>query len=442
MSTKAWTAWAVAVLLFASPPTASSAADGTVRATLELRPDSRWLLEYELDSPARWLAFQRAPDTSRIGRWRPLDPAFEIADEAGQERLRRRDGDAFDPVRLELTPTYVPLPADYAPFSPFSDGGMLFHCGRLFACAADCGSAPGRWPIEVRVPPGQLIVRDGRTRRGRDQWVDTDSGRQIYVGTRAPVDTGALLSLVDEALPDRLRTALAVELPRLMEAFAARLGALEHRPVLYASWAAMPDGRHGRQGGVLPDQVFMHWYGAAALEGIDDEEVLAFFAHEIAHLYQGARFPDSEHAWIHEGAADWMSAAVRVAGGTMSAEALERETDRLQAVCARHITEAGGFAAARQREFGLNYACGQVIAARLDAAIRAAGHAGGLFHGWRRFRALSAQGLPLDADGYAAALRALLPPATAERLAAFAGGDDDAAAWRALTAPAPDAPDG
>ena len=33
-----------------------------------------------------------------------------------------------------MSPTYSRLPKDYAPFSPFGDGGMLFHTGRLFAC--------------------------------------------------------------------------------------------------------------------------------------------------------------------------------------------------------------------------------------------------------------------------------------------------------------------
>ena len=44
-------------------------------------------------------------------------------------------------VKFTLTPTYRHLSKDYAPFSPFSDGGLLFHSGRFFACADECADS-------------------------------------------------------------------------------------------------------------------------------------------------------------------------------------------------------------------------------------------------------------------------------------------------------------
>jgi len=68
-------------------------------------------------------------------------------------------------------------------------------------------------------------------------------------------------------------------------------------------------GHLGRQGGVLPGQVFMHWFGKVFEGGVEKYEVVRFFAHEIAHLYQGDNHYSRNQAdyWIHEGAADLMA---------------------------------------------------------------------------------------------------------------------------------------
>ena len=59
--------------------------------------------------------------------------------------------------------------------------------------------------------------------------------------------------------------------------------------MLYVSYdASHPKGR-GRQGGVLPDQVFIHFYGGKWPEEMEKpgfaDELAWHFAHEAAHLY-------------------------------------------------------------------------------------------------------------------------------------------------------------
>ena len=71
----------------------------------------------------------RNPDDSRTNRWTPVDDDFKVIVENDEEFIVRIDGDEFTEVTLMLTPTYRHLPKDYGPFSPFSDGGTLFHSG-------------------------------------------------------------------------------------------------------------------------------------------------------------------------------------------------------------------------------------------------------------------------------------------------------------------------
>ncbi len=98
-----------------------------------------WSVTYSTDMPVNKIVFMRNPDTSRTSRWSPLDKEMMLAvDEKGAEYIARKDGNAFDQVSLSLTPSYTHLTKDYAPFSPFSDGGHLSHSGRYFACVNTC----------------------------------------------------------------------------------------------------------------------------------------------------------------------------------------------------------------------------------------------------------------------------------------------------------------
>ena len=50
----------------------------------------------------------------------------------------------------------------------------------------------------------------------------------------------------------------------------------------------------------------MHWYGEKAIEKLDQNATFWFFAHEVAHLYQGraGNVEALADAWLHEGSAE------------------------------------------------------------------------------------------------------------------------------------------
>ena len=87
--------------------------------------------------------------------------------ERATDTLARADGAAFASVRARVPADYVELPKDYAPFSPFSDGGLLLHSGRFQACAGPCAdaAAPFAQSMSVAVPIGAHAIVDGQVVR-------------------------------------------------------------------------------------------------------------------------------------------------------------------------------------------------------------------------------------------------------------------------------------
>ena len=70
----------------------------------------------------------------------------------------------------------------------------------------------------------------------------------------------------DEALPDPIRSQLARQLPAFMQIYSQRLAKLARPPMLFVSYDVSPyeekPDSWGSQGGVLPGQIFIHFYGA------------------------------------------------------------------------------------------------------------------------------------------------------------------------------------
>ena len=142
----------------------------------------RWVVTYALTTPAKTLTFVRNPDISRSSRWFAQDSDKEIVfDHAKrQDVVRSKSGKFISTVSFLLTPTYKHLGKDYAPFSPFSDGGNAFHTGRLFACANTCTQE--KWQLTLSVPSDEHIVLNGKVTKNTVSWTDNNDGRVVYVG--------------------------------------------------------------------------------------------------------------------------------------------------------------------------------------------------------------------------------------------------------------------
>ncbi|MBB5519935.1 hypothetical protein FHS62_002765 [Amphiplicatus metriothermophilus] len=135
----------LAALVFAAgvalAPSDGAAGDDASAPRIRLAPGEGgfWRVEYELASPATRMGFVRIPNDWRARHWKPADEALEIAHVDGESFVRRKDGAAFRRAAFDVPARYRHLPKDYAPFSPFSDGGLLIHTGQFHACP---GAAP------------------------------------------------------------------------------------------------------------------------------------------------------------------------------------------------------------------------------------------------------------------------------------------------------------
>lgn len=363
---------------------------------IEKHRDNTWTVTYHVDTPVNKLVFNRTPDNSRVKRWQPDNSHYEISfnKEIGQESISRKDGRPFTEVKIKLTPTYTPLPKEYAPFSPFSDEGMLLHSGRFFACASMCADNANTWPIAIKAPFNHIIV-DGKVHKNNVQWIGKDSGQKIYVGHEAPIEDAHFVSLIDGRLPPTLKQHIEKDLPKLMDFFADKMGTLDYRPALFASFSETNDGRYGHQGGTLSDQIFLHWYGEKAIEKVNSKSIFWFFAHEVAHLYQkqGSDIENPTEAWLHEGAAEFLAgvASANVANNT---GLLSEKIVTAQRHCLEGLKQEPNYIRAVKSNSRLHYNCGLVLINEINHALVKKDKQLDIFDTWQSFNQQIESGKP------------------------------------------------
>ena len=400
---------------------------------LSRHPEGRWAVRYVLPVPARQLVFVRADARGTRARdWTALDPDFQLVVENGVEVVRRRDGAPFTQAVFTMPTRYVTLDKDYAPFAPFGDGGLLVHSGRFHACAERCPEVgmgrPVRWRVRLMPSAGEHAIVGGQVVAAVD-FLDGDDGTSLYVGKATPVETADVLAVIDQAMPDGIRQRLQSLLPRLMALYARELGALQAKPMLFASRdAAHPGGGYGYQGGTLPGQVFMHIYGdhPAFATPAFAARMDAFFAHEAAHMYQHYPATDQAASWIHEGGADALAAVALQQLGESDPAAVGVRLRDARDSCATSLA-AGPLAEAGERgDFDAYYRCGLVLQMAVDAAVRrASGGQCGLFCVWRDFQARVRGGAPWTGATFIEAARKRGGDGAADFLMAVTDGKPD-----------------
>ena len=369
------------------------------RISMTAVSDKLWTVVYVLPKPVSELVFVRQPDGSRVADW-VAGPGFEIVQVDGLERIRSTDKRPFTEATFAVPPLYRDLPKDYAPFSPFGDGGLLAYTGRFFACPGEC-PADATWQMMLAAP-GRTILTSGQSFSDEARWREGGDGQNVYVGKTQPVATADFLAVIDTALPEKIRGQLSQQLPQFMRFFAERMGNLDDRPMLFASYDLSHQNGMGRQGGTLPGQVFVHFYGAGWPDRMSDsgftDELAWHFAHEAAHLYQRQLFADTGRgAWIHEGGAEAMAAIALSLNGR--GDAVRAHVAALAEKCGKILGSRSIHDALDGRDFDAAYACGLQVNLTLDAELRQrVSNSDGIFTVWRRYLENATSGTATEAD--------------------------------------------
>ncbi len=319
---------------------------------------NEWQVTYKSKVPIQSLQFVITRDFSRHDRWTIVEQGFELSQLAGKDSVFRRDGTAFTEVTFQLTPTYTHLPKYYAPFSPFSEGSMVFHSARFFACANLCLSNENTWYIRVTVPDRDTILFSGNVVKNQASWYDSNDGTKVFVGQLKPIHNSHFSAVIDPALPSAIVENLSAFLPKAMEVLANQLKANSKHPMLFASFGPTDDGEYGRQGGVLPNQIFMHWYGK--ITPINQYELLWFYAHEAVHVYQDIAAANiaEKDAWIHEGHAEYLASKLLEQFLPASKPYILSRLNQAEAECKQVLETTSLDVLAENGEYQALYYCG------------------------------------------------------------------------------------
>ena len=356
---------------------------GKDEISLAVTDDGRHLrIDYQLSRSTEAIVFARTPDETRLKRWQILPPGFAFTQLDGKDVIYRPDGVQFSSVEVLVPATYIPLPKDYAPFSPFSDGGLLIHSGRFQACPSSVETVgencAGPWSMRIQVPTSAHILLNGERYDEQTHWSDVGDGTKIYVGGAELEPAMDFVGVVDPALPPEISDLLSTALPELMKFYGRRLPELTRRPMLFVSYDPSYDNGYGNQGGVLSNQVFMHFYGPTWKkidpEGRVPEDIAWFFAHEAGHIYQLGVTGDRQSSWIHEGSAEAFAYLALKDLETVSTAYLDLRRDRAQDACGDALKSGALVTAADRGSFSDYYDCGLTIFIAIDEKIRASSH--------------------------------------------------------------------
>jgi len=351
----------------------------------------QWFVEYISKEKVKTIFFNNSSNHSRASRWTPLSDKFEIVSDGEHEVIQRKDKAEFDRVKFKLTPTYTHLPKNYAPFSPLSDGGIIFNSGRFFACTDVCENQVNYWNLSIKVPNDEHILINGKVIERSADWHDTIDGRSVYVGQQKPVLSSGVLTLIDQGLPTEIRDSLDRNIPKLMRYFETKLGALDAKetPMLFASYSNRPGTSN--QGGTLPNQIFMHWdYDDLEKKVAKQEflnETLFYFAHEVAHFFQTseASAPNAE-AWIHEGSADYFALNALAELYPEAHEFISPKQLDSRKRCETSLEKHALSEASANGDFKMHYHCGLLIHQRIAKELSSGDEALSLSALWQAYR--------------------------------------------------------
>lgn len=298
----------VVLSLFAIAVIAAQPQANHVNVYLNKEVKSQWTVTFSAKEPMQRLVFHKSPNFSRPARWKPEYANFTIENDGSSEFVVRKDESKFSSVKFILSTSYTHLPKEYAPFSPFSDGGMLIHTRRFFACAEYCPQDLDYWQFNVSAPKTDAIIVSGETHMQNVSWVESGWGSKLYVGSTLPFEDENFIFVIDQKLPAGFKQKLDESLPKLTQRLSELMARPQLKPMFFASYSE-PQGRSGRQGGTLPEQIFVQWFGKDTATKINPKNELWFITHEMAHFYQKDVFTSEspEAQWVHEGHTEIMA---------------------------------------------------------------------------------------------------------------------------------------
>jgi hypothetical protein len=300
-------------------------------------------------------------------------------------------------VRIRFTPSTLDLEAAYDPALRFSDGSVALYTDQFKIVPLASAAAAETLPIDAEkaglvkgVTRAVFRDRTGRVLHAgvrRPEAVLEGNAGYVLFGAAKVVDSPAVATIMDPALPGWLTTELGTGTARLLAHYGERLGPRNlPKPTLMASWAGPTPGRTSMGGSVMPGFVLMAFDGAGLTSPSEKalEYIRWFVAHESAHFWLGeaVTYDRSRHAWMFEGGAELL--AIRaMAELNPGYDPKVRLNDSIKR-CAGHIRGHSLNGAEERSAHDAYYACGAVLGLVAEASANRASPGSGFAGFWRR----------------------------------------------------------
>lgn len=396
---------AAALLAGFSAPAAAEKAVGQPRVAdvLVERDGESWTAEYRFARSAPAWAFVHSALVRRDKQpWRPRSftvttPGVRLVRRGRYDLLAADQGAVPRRVRIRFAPSTLDLEAAYDPALRFSDGSVALYTGQFKVAPLDSAAAAEPLPMDIEkagLVPGSTRTtfrdRSGKVlHAGERKRVAVVEGEASYVlfGAANVIDSPAVATILDPALPRWLASELGTGTTRLLSYYSKRLGPrVRPKPMLMATWAGPTPGRTSMGGSVLPGLVVMALEGAglAATSERALEYIRWFIGHEAAHFWLGeaVTYDRSRHAWMFEGGAELLAirAMAELEPGYDPRTRLNDSVSR----CIGHARGQPINNAEERSGHDAYYACGAVFGLVAEAAANRAEPGSGFTGFWRR----------------------------------------------------------
>jgi hypothetical protein len=303
----------------------ASAAD-PIAAVEVTRDGDRWTADYRLhaDAPLWVLAVspltRERPRSYRPESWTIETPGVRLERHGWYDVLVADKGNVPRTVRVRFKPFAEDIETSSDPALVFTDGTVALYSVQWKVLPAATRQEVAAYPIDVAfVPdsgvPTQVVIRDRAGpvlldgRRVAEARLTGDKETYVVTGPTKPVESAALQTILDPALPPWIKRFTTAELPPILDRYARLLGPPPAgKPLLMISWNGATRGRTSLGGSVLPGQMVIALEGEGLLKPSRpvEEGTRWFVAHEGAHFWLGQQviYSDVSETWITEGGAD------------------------------------------------------------------------------------------------------------------------------------------
>ncbi|WP_411818424.1 hypothetical protein [Hyphococcus sp. DH-69] len=367
----------------------------SARVTIAQRDDGLLSVRYRFAQPQHALLLSTLPENYRARLWSVATEGFSISQKG---IIRPDDNRQFNEIEIHARPDENRLNKDYQPFAPYGDQGQLIYTGHFWPKLAN--GQRMKTLFDVLPANNGAVVGLGRAAPELRSWQSPNAHPAfLYLGPQKPIKTSEFIAVIDPNTPqwivDEFNHIASVGFETLAAMFEAEP---IQKPDLFISVKLdSNDGQLSYAGDALPGQIQITLEGGGWQNPTDKgREIFAHSTlHEAVHLWQTSARPlnDKVPGWIHEGAADAITAEVLVAAGWWDGDAFAQDEARAQRECTARLYYGPVASAAKRGDYRALYACGQVIA---QAISRAEGTSTAAF--WKAFVAKSGDNAGYDED--------------------------------------------